>query len=284
MECPGNASGNATCNAASTPIRRPHPEPRLGAPDQTREHVHGVCKRQDIIGPGRILELDGDGQTPEQHELLSEIIHRQTTPSAPPLRVSFIRTGLSRQYVRPLTCQGPLYNRLQQHQQPPPPTTRSSSAGARSRAVAVGGNHGARGFQALRKTTGPNKDGGRSASELNTFRVAFRNVKCVIVDELLYRVRRLPRDSAPMSDPSSARDDHVPRTTPEMSASGSVGQGPHSATAPWQEPLDGPPLGPGTSHQDRMSCPGFVLFFPRFLPSCRATCPQPVVFSSVLNW
>lgn len=39
-------------------------------------------------------------------------------------------------------------------------------------------------FKLSRKTTGPNKDGGLSASELNTFRVAFRNVKCMIIDEV----------------------------------------------------------------------------------------------------
>ncbi|KAH9363162.1 hypothetical protein HPB48_011870 [Haemaphysalis longicornis] len=58
-------------------------------------------------------------------------------------------------------------------------------------AVAVGVTtvHGA--FKLSRNTTGPNKDGGLSASELNTFRAAFRNVKCVIIDE----VSMMPADN-----------------------------------------------------------------------------------------
>ncbi|KAH9359925.1 hypothetical protein HPB48_019278 [Haemaphysalis longicornis] len=45
---------------------------------------------------------------------------------------------------------------------------------------------------------------------------------------------------------SSRGQDHVPGTTPEMSTPVASAKVPDSATAPWQEPLDWPPLGPGT--------------------------------------
>ncbi|KAH9365028.1 hypothetical protein HPB48_014061 [Haemaphysalis longicornis] len=51
-------------------------------------------------------------------------------------------------------------------------------------AVAVGGTMAHAALKLSPKTTGPNKDGGLSASELSTFRLAFRNVKCVIIDEV----------------------------------------------------------------------------------------------------
>ncbi|KAH9378935.1 hypothetical protein HPB48_011093 [Haemaphysalis longicornis] len=51
-------------------------------------------------------------------------------------------------------------------------------------AVAVRGTTVHAAFKLYRKTTVPPKDGGLSASELNTFRVAFGNVKCVIIDEV----------------------------------------------------------------------------------------------------
>ncbi|KAH9372657.1 hypothetical protein HPB48_003367 [Haemaphysalis longicornis] len=49
-------------------------------------------------------------------------------------------------------------------------------ASAGKAAVAVGGTTVHAAFKLSRKTTGPKKDGGLSASELNTFRVAFRNL------------------------------------------------------------------------------------------------------------
>ncbi|KAH9363380.1 hypothetical protein HPB48_006486 [Haemaphysalis longicornis] len=51
-------------------------------------------------------------------------------------------------------------------------------------AVAVGGTTMHAAFKLSGKTTGPNKDGDLSASELNAFRVVFRNGKCVIIDEV----------------------------------------------------------------------------------------------------
>ncbi|KAH9366125.1 hypothetical protein HPB48_019905 [Haemaphysalis longicornis] len=52
-------------------------------------------------------------------------------------------------------------------------------------ALAMGGTTVHAASELSRKTTGPNNNGGLSASELNAFRVAFRNVKCVIIDEAL---------------------------------------------------------------------------------------------------
>ncbi|KAH9365196.1 hypothetical protein HPB48_015409 [Haemaphysalis longicornis] len=51
-------------------------------------------------------------------------------------------------------------------------------------AVALGGTTVNATFRLSRKTSGPIKDRVLSASELNTFRVAYRNVKCVIIDEV----------------------------------------------------------------------------------------------------
>ncbi|KAH9384189.1 hypothetical protein HPB48_026182 [Haemaphysalis longicornis] len=60
----------------------------------------------------------------EQHELLREIIHRQTTPSAPPLRLFFtVQTGCGKKFV--LQPAMDLYNRTATPATRPP-TTRSS--------------------------------------------------------------------------------------------------------------------------------------------------------------
>ncbi|KAH9374313.1 hypothetical protein HPB48_000014 [Haemaphysalis longicornis] len=118
----------------------------------------------------------------EQHNLLREIIHRQTTPSAPPLRVFLtgpagcgkafvlrLAMDLNRRYSN--TVNNTAYNAF------------ALCASTGKAAVAVGGTTVHAAFKLSGKTTGPNKDGGISASESNTFRVAFQNVKCVIIDE-----------------------------------------------------------------------------------------------------
>ncbi|KAH7933046.1 hypothetical protein HPB49_007464 [Dermacentor silvarum] len=51
-------------------------------------------------------------------------------------------------------------------------------------AVAVGGTTVHAAFKLSRKRIGTTGDGGLNSSELNTFRVAFQRVKCVIIDEV----------------------------------------------------------------------------------------------------
>ncbi|KAH9372892.1 hypothetical protein HPB48_000367 [Haemaphysalis longicornis] len=118
----------------------------------------------------------------EQHKLVRDIIHQQTTPSAPPLGVFF--TG-------PAVCGQTFVFRLAMDLFTTGTATPANTAynafvicaSTGKAAVAVGGTTVHAAFTLSRKTTSPNKDGGLSASELNTFRVAFRNVKCVFIDE-----------------------------------------------------------------------------------------------------
>ncbi|KAH9369611.1 hypothetical protein HPB48_010670 [Haemaphysalis longicornis] len=212
MSATGNAAGNATCNASVTasvsaaekraqqeeqeekgteppPAVIVHPEQEdanlIPSQDLVRVIKHAsscaaVRKRQDIMDRDEYNLMRMTNA--EQHELLREIIHRQTTPSAPPLRVFFTGSaGCSKTFVLRLAMD--LYNRYS--------NTGNNTfyiafviCGSTAKAtVAVGGTTVHAAFKLSRKTTGPNKDGGLSASELNTtFRVAFRNVKCVIID------------------------------------------------------------------------------------------------------
>ncbi|KAH9363807.1 hypothetical protein HPB48_023158 [Haemaphysalis longicornis] len=119
-----------------------------------------------------------------QHELLREIIHRQTTPSAPPLRVFFNGpAGCGKTFVLRLAMN--LYNQYSNTGNNTAYNAFVICASTGKAAVAVGGTTVHTAFKLSRKTTAPNRDGGLSASDLNTFRVAFRNVKCVIVDEMV---------------------------------------------------------------------------------------------------
>ncbi|KAH9367309.1 hypothetical protein HPB48_019157 [Haemaphysalis longicornis] len=86
----------------------------------------------------------------EQHELLREIIHRQTTPSAPQLRVFFTGpTGCGKTFVLRLAMD--LYNQHSNTATTPPGTTLSSTAQHRKGGCGSGRIHGAHGFQALYK-------------------------------------------------------------------------------------------------------------------------------------
>ncbi|KAH9383015.1 hypothetical protein HPB48_023651 [Haemaphysalis longicornis] len=141
MSATGNAAGNATCNASvnasvSAPEKRSqkdeqeeegaapppavivHPEHEdadlIPSQDLVRLMKHAspcaaVRKRQDIMDRDEYYNLMRVTNA-EQHELLCEIIHQQTTPSAPPLRVVF--NGLAccgKTFVLRLTMD--LYNR-----------------------------------------------------------------------------------------------------------------------------------------------------------------------------
>ncbi|KAH9368527.1 hypothetical protein HPB48_022023 [Haemaphysalis longicornis] len=119
----------------------------------------------------------------EQHKLLHEIINRQTTPSAPPLRVFFTGpAGCGKAFVLQLVMG--LYNRYSNTGNNTAYNAFVICASTGKAAVAVRGTMVHAAFKLSRNSTGPNKDGGLSDRELNTFRVAFRKVKCVIIDEL----------------------------------------------------------------------------------------------------
>ncbi|KAH9365255.1 hypothetical protein HPB48_015943 [Haemaphysalis longicornis] len=111
----------------------------------------------------------------EQHELLREIIHRQTTPSAPPLRVFFTGpAGCGKTFVLRLALD--LYNQYSNSGNNTAYKAFVICASPGKAAVAVGGTTVHAAFKLSSEDHRPNKDGGLSASELNTFRVAFRNV------------------------------------------------------------------------------------------------------------
>ncbi|KAH9378149.1 hypothetical protein HPB48_017708 [Haemaphysalis longicornis] len=112
----------------------------------------------------------------EQNELLREIIHRRrrrqhlrygsSSPDRPGCgKTLFLRFAMY------------LYNRYSNTGNNTTYNAFVICASTGKAAVAVGGTTVHAGFKLSRKTTGPNKDGGLSASELNTFRGAFRNVK-----------------------------------------------------------------------------------------------------------
>ncbi|KAH9361965.1 hypothetical protein HPB48_003626 [Haemaphysalis longicornis] len=124
MSATSNAAGNATCNAsvnASVSAADSGAEKRAQQEEQEEEGaarppaviVHPEHEDADLIPSQDLVRLikhaspcaavrkrqdtmDRDDYynwmrmtNSEQHELLREIIHRQTTPSAPPLRVFF---------------------------------------------------------------------------------------------------------------------------------------------------------------------------------------------------
>nr|XP_037278210.1 ATP-dependent DNA helicase PIF1-like [Rhipicephalus microplus] len=113
----------------------------------------------------------------EQYELLREIIHRQTTLGALPLRVFLTGpAGCGKTFVLKLVMD--VYNRYNDNAGPYNAFVICASTG--KAAVAVGGTTVHSAF----KLTRNKKDLGLGDSELNTLRVAFRYVKCIIVDEV----------------------------------------------------------------------------------------------------
>ncbi|KAH9361440.1 hypothetical protein HPB48_003886 [Haemaphysalis longicornis] len=141
MSATANAAGNATCNAsvnasvsaadkraqqeeqqeegaAPPPAVIVHPEHEdadlIPSQDLVRLIKHaspcaGVRKRQDIMDRDEYYNLMWMSNA-EQEELLREIIHRQTTPSAPPLRVFFTGpAGCGKMFILLLSME--LYDR-----------------------------------------------------------------------------------------------------------------------------------------------------------------------------
>ncbi|KAH9382594.1 hypothetical protein HPB48_015743 [Haemaphysalis longicornis] len=160
MSATGNAAGNATCNAsvnasvsaadsaaekraqqeeqekraAPPPAVIVHPEHEdadlILSQDLVRLIKHAspcaaVRKRQDIMDRDEYHNLMRMTNA-EQYEILREIIHRQTTPSAPPLRVSFTEpAGCARHSSSGLPWTSTTGTATPATT---PPTTRSSSA------------------------------------------------------------------------------------------------------------------------------------------------------------
>ncbi|KAH9379702.1 hypothetical protein HPB48_018526 [Haemaphysalis longicornis] len=124
-----------------------------------------VRKRQDIMNRDDYYNVMRMTNA-EQHELLREIIHRQTTPSAPPLRVfSTGPAGCGKTFVLRLAMH--LYNRYSNTGNNTAYNAFVIYARTGKAAVAVGGTTEHAAFKLSRKTSGPNNDGGLSASELN---------------------------------------------------------------------------------------------------------------------
>ncbi|XP_037568189.2 uncharacterized protein LOC119449071 [Dermacentor silvarum] len=169
-----------------------------------------VRKRQGVMDRDAYLSMMRSTNA-EQYELLREILHRQTTPGQPPLRVFFTGpAGCGKTFVPKLAMD--VYNRCSggggdSVMEVDAPSTSSSAlapvtssynayvifASTGKAAVAVGGTTVHAAFKLVRSATTAGRqaarigimgDGGLSPSDLNTFRVAFRRVKCVIIDEV----------------------------------------------------------------------------------------------------
>ncbi|KAH9367281.1 hypothetical protein HPB48_004418 [Haemaphysalis longicornis] len=127
-----------------------------------------VRKRQEIMERDEYYNLMRMTNA-EQHEILREIIH----PAEDTISTS--------KFVLRLPMD--LYNRQSNTGNNTTYNAFIICASTGKATVVVGGTTVHATLELSRKTTGRNKDEGLSASELNTFRVAFRYVNFVIIDE-----------------------------------------------------------------------------------------------------
>ncbi|KAH9368773.1 hypothetical protein HPB48_012418 [Haemaphysalis longicornis] len=182
MSATGNAAGNATCKAsvnASASVTDSGAEKRAQQEEQQKE---GATPPPAVIVHPEHEDADLIPSQDLVHLMKQASPCAATTPSAPPLRVFFTRpAGCGKTFVLRLAMD--LYNRYNNTGNNTAYNAFVICACIGKAAMAVGGTTVHATFKLSRETTGPNKDGGLSASELNTFRVAFRNVKCVIIDE-----------------------------------------------------------------------------------------------------
>lgn len=176
----------------------------LGLIKETVTPCAAVRKRQGVMDRDEYVSMMRSTNG-EQYELLREILHRQTTPGQPPLRVFFTGpAGCGKTFVLKLAMD--VYNRCSSGGDSVMEVDAPSSSALASvtssynayvicastgkAAVAVGGTTVHAAFKLVRSAgnrqmarIGIMGDGGLGPSDLNTFRVAFRRVKCVIIDE-----------------------------------------------------------------------------------------------------
>ncbi|XP_077548044.1 ATP-dependent DNA helicase PIF1-like [Haemaphysalis longicornis] len=132
-------------------------------------------KREDIMDTEKFCDLMRLTNS-EQHQFLRELIHRQTTLEAEPLRAFFTgHAGCGKTFILKLAID--IYSRFNPD---PPYIFYVICASTGKAAVAVGGTTMHSAFKLSPSRT---NDGGLRESELNTLTMAFRNLRCVIIDE-----------------------------------------------------------------------------------------------------
>ncbi|EEC07527.1 helicase, putative [Ixodes scapularis] len=144
-----------------------------------RTRCAAVQKRDDITRRRREYDLMRRTNV-EQHEIPREIIHRATTPD-PKLFWVFLTgpAGCGKMYVLRLIMDmcNRYYNAASDSSCSSNAYVVCTSTG--KAAVALGGTTVHAAFKLMR-----HNDGGFRDSDLNTFRTAFANVKCAIIDEV----------------------------------------------------------------------------------------------------
>ncbi|XP_040357685.2 uncharacterized protein LOC120841632, partial [Ixodes scapularis] len=136
-----------------------------------------VCTRQDVMSRDQYLDTMRKTNE-EQYEIVREVVHRLTIPDSPPLQIFFTGVaGCGKTFVLRLIMD--VYNRYCNPAGSDNVNAYVACATTGKAAVALGGITV---HAAFRLTI--NRDGGLRDNELNTFRYAFRNVRCVIIDEV----------------------------------------------------------------------------------------------------
>ncbi|XP_042150314.1 uncharacterized protein LOC120844489 [Ixodes scapularis] len=136
-----------------------------------------VCTRQDVMSRDQYLDTMRKTNE-EQYEIVREVVHRLTLPDSPPLQIFFTGVaGCGKTFVLRLIMD--VYNRYCNPAGSDDVNAYVTCATTGKAAVALGGITV---HAAFRLTI--NRDGGLRDNELNTFRYAFRNVRCVIIDEV----------------------------------------------------------------------------------------------------
>ncbi|XP_037523559.1 uncharacterized protein LOC119400570 [Rhipicephalus sanguineus] len=152
----------------------------LGAPDANLVAAKGrcaaVCTRQDVMTGDAYREMMRLTNK-EQFEVIREVIHRLTCPASDPLRIFLTGVaGCGKTFVLRLIMDA--YNRYTNTASTCTHNAYVSCATTGKAAVAIGGLTVHAAFKLSMRTDGGLRDG-----DLNSFRSAFTNIKCVIVDE-----------------------------------------------------------------------------------------------------
>ncbi|XP_037558151.1 uncharacterized protein LOC119435325 [Dermacentor silvarum] len=155
-------------------------EDLLGPPDANSVAPKGrcaaVCTRQDVMTGDAYREMMRLANK-EQLEVVREVIHRLTTPTSDPLRIFLTGVaGCGKTFVLRLIMDA--YNRYTNTASTCTHNAYVACATTGKAAVAIGGLTVHAAFKLSMRADGGLRDG-----DLNSFRTAFTNVKCVIVDE-----------------------------------------------------------------------------------------------------